>query len=131
MENKKIDIDQLINSYLDFAENHQSLDQMLTDEGYNPEQLEKEGLLKIKKNLFKATVEAKKKHQEILYSKAITIFQSARAESKSMILSLLMQRAPQLQFRSLEKLQESDLKQILNESDILDLMEKISNESDE
>jgi hypothetical protein len=40
-------------------------------------------------------------------------------------LSLLRQRAPQLQFNRLEKMDEGDLKEILDESDLLDLMNKI------
>lgn len=129
MENKKINLDELIDSLLSIKNDHPDLlDEMLRDEGYNPEELEKKGISKIKILLFKEQVKLKKQQHESLYSKAITLFESAKVDTKEMIMSLLMERAPRLQFRNLEKLDENDLRQILNESDILDLMNKIENE---
>lgn len=129
MENKKINIDELIDSLFSLKNDcPELLDEMLLDEGYNPLQIEKEGIAKIKGLLFREQVRLKKQRHEGLYSKAINVFESARADTKEMILSLLMERAPKLQFRNLEKLDEEDLRQILNESDILDLMDKIEKE---
>lgn len=126
MENKKINVDGLIDSLLNITNEHpELLDDLLKDEGYNPEKLELNGLAKIKSLLFRAQVAQKKQQQENLYAKALAIFETAKADTKELILSLLKERAPKLQFRNLEKLEENDLKQILNESDILDLMEQI------
>lgn len=126
MENKKINVDGLIDSLLNITDKHSELlDDLLRDEGYNPEKLEYNGIAKIKGLLFRAQVAHKKQQQENLYAKALAIFESAKADTKELILSLLKERAPKLQFRNLEKLEENDLKQILNESDILDLMEQI------
>ena len=75
--------------------------------------------------LFKQKVALKKAQQESLYAKAMTIFETAHAATKDMILSLLRERAPQLQFNNLEKMEEADLRDILNESDLLDLMDRI------
>lgn len=129
MENKKINVDELIDSLFSMKNDCPDLlDEMLLDEGYDPIQLEKEGVSKIKGLLFREHVKLNKLRHESLYSKAINIFESAKADTKDMILSLLMERAPKLQFRNLEKLEEEDLRQILNESDILDLMDKIEKE---
>lgn len=126
MENKKINVDGLIDSLLNITNEHpELLDDLLLEEGYDPEKLEHNGFSKIKGLLFRAQVAQKKEQQENLYAKALTIFETAKADTKELILSLLKERAPKLQFRNLEKLEESDLKQILNESDILDLMEQI------
>jgi hypothetical protein len=41
------------------------------------------------------------------------------------VLAILQQKAPSLQFRNLEKLDESTLREILSETEILDLMSKL------
>lgn len=126
MENKKINVDGLIDSLFNITNEHPKLlDDLLRDEGYNPEKLELNGFSKIKSLLFRAQVAQKKLQQENLYAKAVAIFETSKADTKELILSLLRERAPKLQFRNLENLDENDLKQILNESDILDLMEQI------
>jgi broad-specificity NMP kinase len=126
MEDKKINVDGLIDSLLNMTKNHpEILDDMLRERGYNPEQLERNGIAQIKGVMFRAQVNQKKQQQENLYAKALSMFETAKADTKEVILSLLRERAPKLQFRNLEKLEEDDLKEILNESDILDLMEQI------
>ena len=101
------------------------LDEYLRDDGFDPDQLEKNGLAIVKALLFKQKVALKKIQQENLYKQAIELFVSAHATTKETILLLLRQRSPQLQFNHLEKMEESDLKEILDESDLLDLMNKI------
>lgn len=131
MENKKINVDRLIDSLLSITKEHpELLDDMLHEEGYNPEVLEQRGVLKVKSLLFREQVSKKKKQQDNLYAKALAMFETAKADTKEVILSLLRERAPKLQFRNLEKLEEADLRQILNESDILDLMEQIDKSGD-
>lgn len=126
MENKKINVEVLIDSLLNITKDHpELLDDLLREEGYDPQELEKKGILKVKSFLFKAQVSQKKVEQTNLYAKALAIFETTHANTKEIILALLRERSPSLQFRNLEKLEEDDLKQILNESDILDLMDKI------
>jgi len=126
MKNTKIDIDKLNRElFLMTHSQPELLDEMLRDSGFDPEKLEKNGVAKIKALLFKQKVAFNKQVQESLYEKALAMFESAKESTKEGILSLLRQRAPQLQFNNLEKMDEHDLKEILDESDLLDLINKI------
>lgn len=126
MKNKKIDIDKLNREiYLMTVEQPEILDSMLIDQGYDPKELEDKGFSRIKGLLFKYKVLMKKSQHENLYSKALSLFETTRETTKEGILALLRQRAPQLQFNNLEKMDEKDLRDILDESDLLDLMAKI------
>jgi len=126
MKNIKINIDQLNDDlFIMVGNNPELLDEFLTDEGYDPHEIEKRGVGKIKALLFKNKVALRKAQQENLYSKAMTAFVSAGATTKEIILQLLHQRAPKLQFNNLEKMEENDLREILDENDLLDLMNKI------
>jgi hypothetical protein len=126
MKNIKVNIDQLNDDLFMMMNSHPDLlDEFLKDEGYNPSEVEKRGVAKIKALMFKQKVALKKAQQESLYTKAISVFVSARADTKEVILQLLHQRAPKLQFNHLERMDENDLREILNETDLLDLMNKI------
>jgi len=126
MKDIKVDVDRLNREiFLMTCSQPGLLDEYLREDGFDPEQLEKNGIAKVKALLFKQKVVLKKNEQESLYAKAVAIFESAHAATKEAILSLLRERAPQLQFNNLEKMEEADLKEILNESDLLDLMNKI------
>jgi undecaprenyl pyrophosphate synthase len=126
MKNIKVNTDQLNEDIFVMVREHpELLDEFLEQEGYNPAEVEKRIVSKIKSLLFKHKVAIKKVQQESLYSKAIAVFVSAQENTKDVILQLLRQRAPKLQFNNLEKMDENDLKSILDESDLLDLMDKI------
>jgi hypothetical protein len=123
MKSTKVDIDKLNRDI--FSMTHGDpilLDEYLKDAGYDPSILEKNGIDKVKALLFKNKVALSKQLQENLYARAIAVFESAKENTKDAILNLLRQRAPQLQFNNLEKMDQEDLKEILNESDLLDLM---------
>lgn len=121
-----VNVDKLNDDLFAMMHDHpELLDDFLLEEGYDPKKLEKDGISKAKSLLFKHKVTLKRNQQETLYAKAIAVFESAKASTKEAILQLLQQRAPRLQFRNLEKMDENDLKEILNESDLLDLMDKI------
>jgi hypothetical protein len=123
---KTVDIDKLNRElFLMTQSQPELLDEMLRDSGYDPLKLESNGIAKVKALLFKHRVALNKEAQESLYSKALAVFESAKESTKEGILSLLRLRAPQLQFNNLEKMDEHDLKKILDESDLLDLMDKI------
>lgn len=129
MKNTKVDIDKLNREI--FLMTHgqpELLDEFLRDDGYDPLQLEKDGIAKVKALIFKNKLALKKSQQESLYSRALAVFESAKESTKESILDLLRQRSPQLQFNHLEKMDEKDLKDILDESDLLDLMNKIEKE---
>jgi len=126
MKKISVNIDKL-NDELFFALHNQPelVDDFLREEGYEPTKLEQSGVSKIKAILFKQQVAIKKKQFNDLYAKAIAIFSASEAATKEAILSLLKQRAPRLQYNNLEKMNQDDLRQILNESDLLDIIHKI------
>ncbi|KFF16941.1 hypothetical protein [Flavobacterium hydatis] len=126
MKNIKVNADKLNRDiYLLTVEEPEILNELLKDEGYNPEQLEKNGITAVKKMLFQQTVALKKAQNNNLYTKALELFEGTKETTREAILGLLIQRSPQLQFNNLDKMDEHDLKDILNETDLLDLMHKI------
>jgi|GEM_PF-1316204 len=128
MASKKISLDKLVDSYWQFSEDSETLDEMLRCEGYDPKKLEENGISKIKRLMFQQEVQIKRAKIESLYSKAIKKLQSASVESKEAIFALLKIKSPSLQFRNLEHLDEVNLKQILNETELLDLMKSIEDD---
>jgi hypothetical protein len=126
MKNIKVNIDKLNDELFMMMHNNSDLvDEFLREEGYDPGQLEKNGIAKVKALLFKQKVALLKNQQESLYAKALAMFISAQASTKEAVLTLLKQRAPSLQYNNLEKMGQDELKEILDESDLLDLMHKI------
>ncbi|MDI5887676.1 hypothetical protein [Flavobacterium yafengii] len=126
MKNIKVNIDKLNRDiYLLTVEEPEILNELLKEEGYDPEQLEKNGISKVKKMLFQQSVALKKMQHDDLYRRALELFESTKETTRQAILGLLSQKSPQLQFNNLEKMDEQDLKDILDETDLLDLMDKI------
>lgn len=126
MKNIKVNIDKLNRDiYLMTVEQPEVLNELLIQEGYNPDQLERNVVLQVRKLLFQHTVAVKKAQQENIYNKALTLFMKTKETTRQGILALLQERSPQLQFNNLDKMDEQDLKDILDETDLLDLMEKI------
>src|SRR5688500_370108 len=123
MPDRKINIDKLLDAYMELASSDpHALDDMLKEEGYDPPALEKKGILKIKQLLFQEEVQLKKNKLHNLYEKAVTMLNAGTSETKEMILSILRQKSPGLQFRNLEKLDEENLRQILGQTEILELI---------
>ena len=129
MASTHTNISKLMQSLLSEAsENSSLLDELLRDEGFEPQQLEIRGIQKIKKLKFTHRVALNRVEQSNLFERAVAIFKEVKAETRSEILNLLQQKAPSLQFRNLDKLDEVSLREILNETDLLDLMAKIKKE---
>jgi hypothetical protein len=129
MKNIKVNVDKLNRDiYLLTVEEPEILNELLKDEGYDPAQLEKNGITAVKKMLFQQTVALKKDQNSNLYAKALSLFEGTKEATREAILGLLIQRSPQLQFNNLDKMDEQDLKDILNETELLDLMDKIEKE---
>jgi hypothetical protein len=129
MKNIKVNVDKLNRDiYLLTVEEPEILNELLKDEGYDPAQLEKNGIIAVKKMLFQQTVALKKDQNSNLYAKALSLFEGTKEATREAILGLLIQRSPQLQFNNLDKMDEQDLKDILNETELLDLMDKIEKE---
>ncbi|KIC89908.1 hypothetical protein [Flavihumibacter sp. ZG627] len=126
MPSKKINIDRLIDSYLETASNNpDSLDDILKEHGYDPQKVEKRGLNNIKKLMFQQQVAINKDKLLGLYAKALLMVQVATADTKQAIFGLLKQKSPSIQFRNLENLDVENLRQILTETEILDFIEKL------
>lgn len=126
MKNIKVNIDNLNRDiYLMTVEQPEVLNELLIQEGYDPDQLERNVVSQVRKLLFKHTVAVKKAQQENIYNRALTLFMKTKETTRLGILALLQERSPQLQFNNLDKMDEQDLKDILDETDLLDLMEKI------
>lgn len=123
---KKINIEKLIDSYTEISSNDAlALNEALKEHGYDPQRIETKGVQKIKQLLFQHQVAAKKSILHDLYSKAVSMVQLATADSKEVIFAILQKKSPSLEFRNLEKLDEENLRQILNETEILDLIDKL------
>ncbi len=126
MATKKINLETLIESYMEASTSDAlALDEALKEYGYDPLKIETTGVQKIRQLFFQHQVASKKKVMMDLYAKAISLVQVAAVDSKEAIFCLLQQRSPSLQFRNLEKLDEENLRQILNETEILDLIDKL------
>jgi len=126
MADKKVDIDKLIDSLteLGYADSY-LLNDMLREHGYDPSELEKRGIQKVRKLMFTQQVLLKKSSLLNLYDRAVQLVSAASSNTKEIILGLLKQKSPSLQFRNLENLDEENLRQILNETEILELIDKM------
>lgn len=126
MTSKKINVDKLIDSYLELAEKNPSiLDDMMKENGYNLEQIEKKGGQFIRNLFFQHEVAQKRAKLKDLYIKAVSMAQTASETSKEVIFNLLKQKSPSLQFRNLDRLDVENLQQILDETEILELIDKL------
>jgi hypothetical protein len=126
MADKKVNIDKLIDSYMELASaDPDLLKDMLREQGYDPSELEKRGIQKIKKLIFTNQVALKKAKLINLYNKATHMMNVASSDTREAILALLKRKSPNLQFRNLEKLDEENLRQILNETEVLELIDKL------
>lgn len=123
---KKINLDKLIDSYLEISSSSPlDLDEALKEYGYDPKEFEDRNLKKIKQLLYQNQVASKKEKALDFYSKAVNMVKTAALESKQAIFLVLQKKSPSFQFRSLEKLDEENLRQILNETEILEMIEKL------
>lgn len=126
MAEKKINIDKLVESWFQISTiDDASLDDALREHGYNTKALETTGVQKIRHLIFKRSVENKKSTFKNYYQDAIALIQSTKQQTREAIFKLLQQKSPALQFRSLEKLDDENLQQILNDTEILELIEKL------
>jgi hypothetical protein len=126
MASKKINIDKLIDSYLELGTQDPSLlDDMLKEQGYDPKEVEKKGGQFIRNFFFRQEVAQKKAKLKGLYTKAASLVQTATETSKEAIFHLLSQKSPSLQFRNLDELDVENLQQILDETEILELIDKL------
>lgn len=126
MADKTINIDKLLESWFEInSKDEFNLDESLKAHGYDPKKIETEGVQKIRKMIFEQTVANKKAKATELYKKALALIQSTSQLSREAIFGLLKQKSPSLQFRSLENLDDENLQEILNDTEVLELIEKL------
>lgn len=131
MADKKINIDKLLESWYQInTSDDAKLDDSLRERGYDPKKIETAGVQKIRQVIFKQTVAAKKTKTAELYKKALTLIQTTTQRSKEAIFQILQQKSPSLQFRSLENLDNESLQEILNDTEVLELIEKLEKGED-
>ena len=125
MSEKRINIERLADAFWELSKDPELREDMLKSEGYDPAKLEKAGISKIKKLLFQQEVALKKARTANLYAIALEKFQAAASDTKENLLNLLRHRAPSLQFRNFENLDEEMIRQVLDETELLDFMNQI------
>lgn len=81
---------------------------------------------RFKKLQFKMAAVSKKKAIESLFAKAVALAEADYNKSKSVLLGMLRAKAPDVQFRKLEELNEEEIKEILREVDLLQFIDKMS-----
>lgn len=129
MEKKRIDLSRLSDRYLELgSENREILDDMLREVGKNPEKVAARGLDKIGKLFFQAEVANKKAAMASLYQRAVELLQTGTNQTREMILQALRVKSPGLQFRNLDNLDEDHLREILTETEILDVINELDKE---
>lgn len=109
--------------------------EILSDAGMNPDEEIEEGLKTIKRLQFLAKAMMNQKNDELLIEMALTRLKAFIEEnlekSSEVLISLLRQKAPSAQFRSLDKLGDDEIREILSEVDLAKLMEEIEKESED
>lgn len=127
MSEKRINIERLADAFWELSKDPELREDMLRSEGYDPVKLEKAGINKIKKLLFQQEVALKKARTANLYAIALEKLQAAASDTKENLLNLLRHKAPSLQFRNFENLDEEMIRQVLDETELLDIMDQIEN----
>jgi len=128
MLNTKVNIDKLLESWFEInTKDEFNLDESLKERGYDPKEIETKGVQAIRKMIFEQTVINNKDKSNELYKKALALIQSTSQMSREVIFNLLKQKSPSLQFRSLNNLDDENLQEILNDTEVLELIEKLEN----
>lgn len=107
----------------------------LEDEGIDVSKYVVMGCKHIKKTEFLATVASNRRRDESLIEKALLQLKERILEScdstREALISLLKQKAPNVQFRSLDKLNDDEIREILKEVDLVQLLEELDNMNDQ
>jgi len=109
--------------------------EILTEAGMNADDEITAGLKTIKRLQFKAKAMMNQQSDELLIEKALVklraFFEENLDKSSEVLIALLRQKAPSVQFRSLDKLGDDEIREILSEVDLAKLMEEIEKESED
>jgi len=106
----------------------------LSEEGIDVDKYVSQGVKSIRKAQFLRTAQINQKKDESLMEKALLLLKESiernRSKSSEVLISLLRRTAPNVQFRSLEKLDDDEIREILNDVDLAKLMEDLEKVDD-
>lgn len=117
----------------DYAEavssNQETATDFLKKEGVDVNKYVTSGIKEIRKAAFLRKAQANKERDEGLMEKALVLLRQKIEENLSitgdMLVGLLRQKAPNVQFRSLDKLDDDEIREILSNVDLAKLMEDL------
>ena len=117
----------------DYAEAVSSDQETATDflkkEGVDVNKYVTSGIKEIRKSAFLRKAQANKERDESLMEKALVLLKQKIEENLSltgnMLVGLLRKKAPNVQFRSLDKLDDEEIREILSNVDLAKLMEEL------
>ncbi|WP_163380201.1 hypothetical protein [Cyclobacterium sp. SYSU L10401] len=123
----------------DYAEavssNHEVATDFLTSEGVDVSKYVTAGIKSIRKAEFLKKAQANKEKDESLMEKALVLLKQKIEEnltkSGEVLIGLLRQNAPNVQFRSLDNLDDDEIREILTDVDLAKLMEKLEENNDD
>lgn len=117
----------------DYAEavssNQETATDFLKKEGVDLNKYVASGIKAIRKSAFLRKAQENKERDESLMEKALVLLKQKIEENLSltgdMLIGLLRQKAPNVQFRSLDKLDDEEIREILSNVDLAKLMEEL------
>lgn len=123
----------------DYAEavssNSEVATDFLTEEGIDVAKYVAEGVKSIRKAEFLKKAQANREKDENLMEKALLLLKQKIDEnltkSGEVLIGLLRQNAPNVQFRSLDKLDDAEIREILINVDLAKLMEELEEKGED
>ena len=129
-ENKLKAFKLLLHDYAEaVSSNQETATDFLKKEGVDVNKYVTSGIKKIRKSAFLRKAQANMERDESLMEKALVLLKQKIEENLSltgdMLVGLLRQKAPNVQFRSLDKLDDEEIREILSNVDLAKLMEEL------
>jgi len=124
----------LANLFREFSESvsasKENAAEYLKEQGINPDELIKEGMSEIKKSLFLKQAKQYKQEGESLLEKAVhklkDFINENKDKSKDVLLKLMNEKAPSVQFRNMDRLDDDDIREILADVDLVKFLEEFN-----
>lgn len=111
------------------SSNQETATDFLKKEGVDLSKYVASGIKAIRKSAFLKKAQENKERDDSLMEKALVLLKQKIEENISltgdMLIGLLRQKAPNVQFRSLDKLDDEEIREILSNVDLAKLMEEL------
>lgn len=111
------------------SSNQETATDFLKKEGVDLSKYLASGIMAIRKSAFLKKAQENKERDDSLMEKALVLLKRKIEENLSltgdMLVGLLRQKAPNVQFRSLDKLDDEEIREILSNVDLAKLMEEL------